>query len=247
MKTNRVIRVISPVFQLAFLLQLLFFLPSCQISGSSAEGQEQQPRTALERLLEGNQRFVSGKIQAPNRDEERRLQTVAEQHPFAAVLTCSDSRISPTLIFDTGIGDIFIVRTAGNVIGEIEIASLEYAVKHLNVDVVLIMGHTDCGAIKAFVSGKREDGHIQVILDSLRNEPEEMEALRQPVSVRLNSCVQANIIHQARFVLQHSTIIAEKVRKGELQLVEAEYDHKSGKVEIMHVYPERIAKFSLQP
>lgn len=178
-----------------------------------------------------------GKPLAPNRDEERRLQTLKAQKPFGAILTCSDSRISPTLFFDTGIGDLFIVRTAGNVIGEIEIASLEYAVKYLDVEVVLVMGHTDCGAIKAFVSGGHEDGHIQAILDSLRSEPEEMEALRQPQSVRLNSCVLANVTHQAKYLLQNSPIIASKVKEGKLQLVEAEYEHKTGLVKVIKTYP----------
>ncbi|GIV30389.1 MAG: hypothetical protein KatS3mg028_1455 [Bacteroidia bacterium] len=199
-----------------------------------------QNKTALERLIEGNRRFVKGDFIAPNRSEERRLQTLSGQHPFAAVLTCSDSRISPTLFFDTGIGDLFIVRTAGNVIGEIEVASLEYAVKHLGVQVVMVMGHDDCGAIKAFVSGSHEDGHIQAIIDSLRNEPEEQEALKTPKSIRINSCVLANVTHQAKFLLQHSKIIAEKVQEGKLQVVEAEYEHKSGLVKVLKVYPEKI-------
>ncbi|MCS6796746.1 MAG: carbonic anhydrase [Raineya sp.] len=197
-------------------------------------------QSALERLIEGNQRFVKGDFIAPNRTEERRLQTLAGQNPFAAILTCSDSRISPTLFFDTGIGDLFIVRTAGNVIGEIEIASLEYAVKYLGVQLVMVMGHDDCGAIKAFITGAHEEGHIQAIIDSLRNEPEEKEALRTPKSIRLNSCVLANVTHQAKFLLQNSKIIAEKVREGKLQVVEAEYEHKSGLVKILRIYPQKI-------
>ncbi|MFN3315535.1 MAG: carbonic anhydrase [Raineya sp.] len=196
-----------------------------------------EQKTALEKLLEGNKRFVMGKPSAPNRDEERRLQTLEVQKPFGVILTCSDSRISPTLFFDTGIGDLFVVRTAGNVIGEIEIASLEYAVRYLGVEVVVIMGHTDCGAIKAFVSGVHEEGHIQAILDSLRNEPEEKEALKQPQSIRLNSCVLANVTHQAKFLLQNSKIINQKVQEGKLQVVEAEYEHKTGLVKVIRIYP----------
>jgi carbonic anhydrase len=217
------------------ILVLVFFglgVSSCQESKATYPKHE----TALERLLAGNNRFVIGKPLAPNRDEERRLQTLEAQKPFGAILTCSDSRISPTLFFDTGIGDLFIVRTAGNVIGEIEIASLEYAVKYLGVEIVMVMGHTDCGAIKAFVSGNHEDGHIQAILDSLRNEPEEIEALKQPQSIRVNSCVLANVSHQAKYLLQNSEIIASKVKEGKLQLVEAEYEHKTGLVKIIKTY-----------
>jgi carbonic anhydrase len=219
------------------LIVILFLgtLSACQESKATYS----EKISALERLLEGNKRFVIGKPLAPNRDEERRLQTLKGQNPFGAILTCSDSRISPTLFFDTGIGDLFIVRTAGNVIGEIEVASLEYAVKYLGVEIVMIMGHTDCGAIKAFVSGSHEEGHIQAILDSLRNEPEEQEALRQPLSVRLNSCVLANITHQAKFLLQSSKIIASKVKEGKLQLVEAEYDHKTGLVQVLKTYSKK--------
>lgn len=216
-------------------LMFFFSIISCQRKKENPY----QNKSPLERLIEGNKRFVRGDFVSPNRSEERRLQTLSGQHPFAAILTCSDSRISPTLFFDTGIGDLFIVRTAGNVIGEIEIASLEYAVKHLGVQLVMIMGHDDCGAIKAFVSGSNEEGHIQAIIDSLRNEPEEKEALLTPKSIRLNSCILANVTHQAKFLLQNSKVIAEKVQEGKMQVVEAEYEHKSGLVKIIRVYPKK--------
>ena len=148
-------------------------------------------------------------------------------------------RISPTLFVDTGIGDWFIVRTAGNVIGEIEIASLEYAVKCLGVEIVMIMGHTDCGATKAFVSGSHEEGYIQAILDSLRNEPEEMEALSQPQSIHVNSCVLANVTYQAKYLPQNPGVIASEVKEGKLQVVEAEYEHKTGLVQVLRTYPSK--------
>lgn len=221
-----------------YLISLLVLTTIYTCQQANTEHLTTKPKTALERLLEGNKRFVEGKPLAPNRDKERRLQTLEQQRPFGAILTCSDSRISPALFFDTGIGDLFIVRTAGNVIGEIEIASLEYAVKHLNVEVIMVMGHTDCGAIKAFVNGSREEGHIQSIIDSLKNEPEEREAIKQPKSVRLNSCVLANVTHQAKFLMQNSKIIAQRVKEKKLQVVEAEYEHKSGLVKVLKVFPE---------
>jgi carbonic anhydrase len=227
-----------------YLLALL--LVSCETekakqSQLSEEFTKWEQLPSLQKLKEGNKRFVSGNLLAPNRSEERRMQTLEGQDPFAAVLTCSDSRISPTLFFDTGIGDLFIVRTAGNVIGEMEIASLEFAVSHLNVDVIVVMGHTDCGAIKAFVNGKREKAHIQIIIDSMSSEPEEKEALKTPFSIRINFCVLANITHQAKFLIENSKIIAERVKEGKLQIVEAEYEHKSGIVQMLKVYPDDFA------
>ncbi|MDX1902770.1 MAG: carbonic anhydrase [Thermonemataceae bacterium] len=192
----------------------------------------------LDRLLEGNRRFLAGRSAAPNRDEERRLQTLKGQNPFATIVTCSDSRLSPNLFFDTGIGDLFVIRTAGNVLGEIDLGSIEYSVEHLNVGLVMVMGHTNCGAVTAFVNGAVEHNHIQAILDSLKNEPEEAAAIKEPEKVRLNKCIIANTEHQVKFMLKNSDIIAHKVKEGKLQLVEAIYDHQTGLVKVIHTVPE---------
>jgi len=112
---------------------------------------------ALKLLLEGNQRFVAGKLEHPNQTPARRAEVAKGQHPFAAVLACSDSRTPPEIIFDRGLGDIFTVRVAGNVADQVVIESLDYSVKHLGVRVVMVLGHSRCGAVIAAVEGHEED------------------------------------------------------------------------------------------
>ncbi len=111
---------------------------------------------ALKLLLEGNQRFVAGKLEHPNQTPERRTEVAKGQHPFASVLACSDSRTPPEIIFDRGLGDIFTVRVAGNVADKVVIESLDYSVKHLGVRVVMVLGHRRCGAVIAAVEGHED-------------------------------------------------------------------------------------------
>ncbi|MBK8703664.1 MAG: carbonic anhydrase [Saprospiraceae bacterium] len=107
----------------------------------------------LQRLLDGNARFVSGDLWHPHQTAARVKETASGQHPFAVVITCSDSRVSPEIMFDEGIGDLFTIRTAGNLLSDIELGSVEYAVEHLGAKLIAVVGHTECGAIKAFVEG----------------------------------------------------------------------------------------------
>ena len=109
------------------------------------------PDVAIERLKAGNARFVKGKPSRPNATPTRRAEIAASQHPFAIVVSCSDSRVPPEMVFDAGLGDLFVVRTAGEVVTAVEMASIEYAVDHLGASLVLVMGHERCGAVKAAV------------------------------------------------------------------------------------------------
>lgn len=213
----------------------VWFIVSCKQNSQLLEF-ERTPEGVLKRLKEGNERFLKGTTLAPNRTEERRLETQKKQEPFAIVITCSDSRISPTLAFDTGIGDLFIIRTAGNIVSEIELASIEYAVQYLNTPLVMIMGHTDCGAIKAFVNHAHVEGHIKSIMDTLENEPEEKLVFKTCKSDTLQNCTLANITHQAQLIINNSEIIRKKIQEKKLMIVEAEYEHVSGKVNILKTY-----------
>lgn len=115
------------------------------------------PDQALEKLMQGNQRYTQDKLQQPRRDVMRREATLATQHPFATILSCSDSRVPPEIVFDQGIGDLFIVRVAGNVVGPLELDSIEYASIHLGSSLVFVMGHENCGAIEAVMNGNTEE------------------------------------------------------------------------------------------
>lgn len=152
------------------------------------------------RLMEGNKRFAEGHPRHPDESPEHRRKMAEGQKPFAVVVTCSDSRLSPELIFDQGIGDLFVIRTAGNLLSDMEIGSIEYAVEHLNVNTILVMGHEECGAIKALLSEEEFHSYVKIIIDSLKSEKEIQHALNHH---DLAYAIKANVVHQVK-TLQHS-------------------------------------------
>ncbi len=145
------------------------------------------------RLMEGNNRFAAGHPRHPDESPEHRRKVAEGQKPFAVIVTCSDSRVSPELIFDQGIGDLFVIRTAGNLLSDMELGSIEYAVEHLGVKTVLVMGHEKCGAISALLSDEKFEGHVRVIIDSLKQEKEIQYGLSHH---DLGYAIRANVVHQ---------------------------------------------------
>jgi carbonic anhydrase len=142
-----------------------------------------------------------------------------EQHPFAIIISCSDSRAPDEIIFDQGLGDLFVIRTAGNVIADIGLGSIEYAIEHLNVKYILIMGHQSCGAIKGYAGHLHPDNHIASILDTLMNELEIRNI--QPSadeSKYVSDLVRANVIHQIKKIRYSSPELERKVDAGEIKV-----------------------------
>ena len=115
------------------------------------------PDKALQTLREGNLRFIQNKSIHPNRADERRLETAKQQEPFAIILGCSDSRVSPEIVFDQGIGDLFVVRVAGNVVSPVILDSIEYSALYLHSSIIVVLGHENCGAVKAVLQGNTKD------------------------------------------------------------------------------------------
>lgn len=189
--------------------------------------------TNLEKLLQGNSRFATARPLHPDESRQRIHEIAAGQHPFAVVISCSDSRVPPELIFDQGLGDLFVIRTAGNLIGGLEIGSVEYAVEHLQVPLILVLGHEQCGAIKAFVEGGETPGHIKDIVDSIKAEAE-ICAIAKDDKDRLAHCIEANLRHVTLQLQQQSSIIREKVEKGELKIATARYDLERGSVSLLN-------------
>ena len=177
----------------------------------------------LQRLLIGNKRFSSLHPIHPHATIEQIRNAAKEQHPFAVIVACSDSRVSPELIFDEGIGDLFVIRTAGNIIGGLEIGSVEYAVEHLGVKLIVVIGHENCGAVKAFVEGGKIPGHIKDIVDSIKLEAE-VKAIPVGDANRLDDCVVANVQHGVKQLLQQSVIIHERVKSEQVVIVGMRYD-----------------------
>jgi carbonic anhydrase len=200
------------------------------------------PYMALATLKAGNARYVASARTLSTdtrRDGECRQQLVKGQHPVAAILCCADSRIVPEFIFDQQIGSLFDIRNAGNVVDDDVLASLEYAIEHLHIAVILVMGHKGCGAIEAvYNAGDRplppHLGALQERMAELR--PEIRQAHGNSGPAFLNHLAEANARQQAVRLLQESELIREAVRKGQLAVVVGQYDIEKGEV----AFKERV-------
>ncbi|WP_433717913.1 carbonic anhydrase [Actinoplanes sp. CA-051413] len=192
------------------------------------------PAAALARLLAGNQRFVSGHARHPHQTLADLHEVAAGQHPFAITIGCADSRVSPEFLFDQGLGDLFDNRVAGNIVDDLLLGSIEFAVEEFGSPLVVVLGHERCGAVTATIdaieSGTGAPGHIGTIVDALRPivEPE----LSRPGDV-VDNAVRANIRAQAAELTARSELLAGHVRAGELRIVGARYDLDTGRVALV--------------
>lgn len=192
---------------------------------------------AANKLLKGNKTFCSGDCKPKKITETKRKELTKGQHPFAAVLTCSDSRVSPELLFDQGLGDIFVVRVAGNVVDPISIGSLEYSVEHLHTPLLVILGHQSCGAVKAALEAEGEaEGNIGEILKKIKPAVETAKAAgKKDEAGTLDLAVQENIKNVYNEIMEKSPIIKEFVEKGKLKVMVGEYYLDSGKVKMIEM------------
>ncbi len=185
---------------------------------------------ALLRLKKGNQRYASGQSVNAITDAETRRSLVGSQQPFVAVLGCADSRAIPELIFDAAIGELFAVRVAGNVINPQNSGSLEYAVEHLGVSLIVVLGHQNCGAVSATLDDYDGPGHIQSITEAIGHAIEEVKDL--PGDPLLNA-VQGNARRMARLLKATEPILSAAVAAGKLRIMPAYYDFEEGLVEFL--------------
>lgn len=186
---------------------------------------------ALETLRMGNIRFTSGQVRHPNRDAARRSAVAPAQNPFAVVITCSDSRVPPELIFDLGIGDLLVVRTAGHILDDIALGSVEFAVAELKVPLVLVMGHQKCEAVSAAVNAVIRGLDLPEGLGKINYELEEAVKLakEQPGDI-LNNAVDANVRLMVQRLSSHEPVLSKAVQEGRLEICAARYQLDSGKV-----------------
>jgi carbonic anhydrase len=214
--------------RLFFSIAFVVMLSSCNKERAKEQSKVESP---LEKLKEGNRRFVSGYPIHPDETLQRIKDLKKGQHPFAVVVSCSDSRIPPELIFDQGLGDIFTIRTAGNVIGDYELGSIEYAVEHLHCDLVVVLGHENCGAIEAFVNSghERHKDHIQTIVDYIANEKEEI-AIMDKIKAEPDLAVRANIKHGVVTVQNAKPILNSLYKAKKIHVMGAYYDLDTGEV-----------------
>ncbi|OPY69730.1 MAG: Carbonic anhydrase [Syntrophorhabdaceae bacterium PtaU1.Bin034] len=186
---------------------------------------------ALQRLLDGNGRYVAGRSTHPNQGTERRAQVVSGQNPFAVILGCSDSRVPPEILFDQGIGDLFIIRVAGNIADPTVLGSIEYAVEHLSVPLVIVLGHAKCGAVQAAVKGGTAEGHVQVLIKAIQ------PAVEKAAAENGGDMVEKTVIENVSLVVSQikssPPILSKMVGDGRVKVVGARYDLESGRVEVV--------------
>lgn len=205
----------------------------CGLGSSFAAGpSEISPDEALKRLLQGNSRFVSGHLTHAGPEEIVKTRgTVSEgQSPFAVIVGCSDSRVGPEIVFDQGLGDLFVVRTAGEVVDSAALGSIEYAVAHLGSTLVMVLGHERCGAVSAAVSGAKEPGHIAAVINAI--EPAVKQTKGKPGDP-VENAVRAQALDVAKQLQEAQPILAERVHSGKLKIVAARYDLDTGKVDLL--------------
>lgn len=187
------------------------------------------PAQALQALIAGNDRFVASKRQNLHQDVVRVTEVAQGQAPFAAILSCADSRVVPEIVFDQGLGDLFVVRVAGNIATIEDVASEEYAAAILRVPLLMVLGHERCGAVSAALQGGEFPGTIGSLVAALQ--PAIALSARK-AGDRLTNAIKANVSIQVRY-LQSSPVIADLVKENKLKVVGAYYDLDTGKVELL--------------
>ncbi len=185
------------------------------------------PDEALKRLKDGNARFVSDMPKGAGRGSKTRIELAQGQRPIAVVLACSDSRVAPEIVFDKGLGVLFVIRVAGNV-GEPEVyASIEYALAELKTPLIVVLGHTSCGAVGAALKGNEQPSDNLKKLVSLIHTGSK---LPKDKSTALDDAVRNNVLYQTRLLTRQSKIIQDFAASGRVKIVPAVYDLKSGVV-----------------
>jgi carbonic anhydrase len=197
---------------------------------AAAEAPSITPDQALKNLFDGNARYVTNKAIHPDQTTARRIEVVAGQHPFAVVLGCADSRVPPELIFDQGLGDLFVLRVAGNIASPEILGSIEYAVEHLGIPLVMVLGHEKCGAVKATADHAHGDIHVGTLVKAI--EPAVQEARLQKGDL-IHNAVACNVKRGVRIIQTATPELKKLIAAGKLKVIGADYDLATGKVELV--------------
>jgi carbonic anhydrase len=185
---------------------------------------------ALARLLAGNARFTAHKLRHPDESVARRRELASGQHPFAVILGCADSRVSPELLFDEGLGDLFVIRVAGNIVDDAVLGSTEYAIEHLETKLVVVLGHEKCGAVTAAEEGESAPGHLNSFVAAIR--PSVLATASSPGDP-VHNCVVDNVRRVARQLRESEPILKEATQGGGVKVIAADYELDSGKVRLL--------------
>lgn len=213
-------------------LVLSLLTSSFAVASQTAEGLPKGPTAeeALKLLKEGNGRFVAGKSTRPHGDRKRVKETASGQHPFAIILGCSDSRTPPELVFDRGVGDLFVVRVAGNVSLPATLGSVEYAASHLGAPLIVVLGHHNCGAVKATVEGAGSEGNIGSLVGEIQPVVEDAKKAPGKEGV-VNTATHANAKLAAAQLTSESPVLKKLAEEHKVKVVSAVYDLETGTLE----------------
>jgi carbonic anhydrase len=213
-------------------LMIISFAGTSSFIGAADPAHADQPSVApseaISKLKEGNGRYTSGNLQHPGQTTERRTELASTQHPFAIILSCSDSRVPPEIVFDQGLGDLFVVRVAGNVINDEGLGSIEYGVDHLGSRLILVLGHQSCGAVKAaketIAAKGKAPGHIQSLVTAIK------PAVEATATGDLDATVKANVKYVVNKLRSSTPVLKAKVDSGEVQVIGGYYSLDTGAV-----------------
>ncbi len=219
-----------------------FVAMTCLGAMASSDGPKVTADEALTRLKEGNTRFVGGASVAPHQDAARRQETTAHgQHPFATILGCADSRVPAELVFDQGVGDLFMVRVAGNVAATDEIGTIEYGAEHLGVPLVVVLGHTNCGAVTAVVKNEPVTENIgklvTPIVPAVKGVKERFAT--SDVGEIIAKSIEANVWQAIADMYAKSPLLKKMAAQGKLRVVGALYHTDSGEVQWLGEHPHQ--------
>jgi carbonic anhydrase len=189
------------------------------------------PDQALTQLQCGNERFVAGWPDHPNQSARRRREVSdSGQQPFAIILSCADSRVPPEIIFDQGLGDLFVIRVAGNVLDDIILGTIEYAVEHMHTPLIMVLGHDKCGAVTAAVQGVEVRNHIQSLAEALRPA---VESARTQEGDLISNTIDVNVQQAVMALHTSEPVLAQTRAAGHIQIVGARYNLDTGEVKII--------------
>lgn len=197
-------------------------------------------KKAMDRLREGNARYLRG-LQRSHLFDNRRKELISGQAPFAVILSCSDSRVPPEIVFDQGLGDLFVVRVAGNVVDPVLIGSVEYAVANLSTRLVLVLGHTNCGAVAATVDALKQPGgdcspNVASLVERIRPsvEPLLQTEIGDDRDELIRQSVRGNVLASVEQLKANSAVLRNEIDQNDLAIAGAEYSLETGEVDFFH-------------
>jgi carbonic anhydrase len=188
------------------------------------------PTTPFDKLVEGNQRYVSSSTICHEDWTAKRLAQTQGQAPFAVILTCSDSRVPPEIIFDQALGALFVIRIAGNVADDFAIGSIEYGVSVLKAKLLLVLGHSNCGAVEGALKGLKFNNHIQQILDTIQPA---LQNIKRESENALEEAIKSNVRYVEEKLRSSRPVLANLLEQGKLKILGGYYDLHTGRVEFL--------------